>query len=99
MKEQNIRLFDAAKLPDELGQVRAEMKELADIAKGIEHMIKLQGDGVQEGDLYRTTVTTSEVKRVDWQKIAKSFEPSKQKIAGNTTWSERTVLKLSAHKK
>jgi len=93
------RLFDATKLPDELGQVRAEIKELQDIAKGIEALMKAGGDGVYEADLFRATVTTSERKTVNWQKIAKALEPSYQLVAGNTVWKEVITLKLTAQKK
>ncbi|RKZ71967.1 MAG: hypothetical protein DRQ48_01905 [Gammaproteobacteria bacterium] len=98
-KVTKVRLFDAAQLPDELGQVRAEIKELQDIAKGIEVVIKAQGDGTYDSDIFRATVTTGEVKSINWQAIAKSFEPSVQRIVGNTTWKTRTSLRLTAHKK
>lgn len=93
------QLFDANNLADELGQLRAEIKQLTDVAKGIESLIKAGGDGVTENSLFTATVTTCEVKSINWQKIARSFEPSNQRIAGNTSFKSRTTLKLTAHKK
>mgnify|MGYP003654743202 CR=1 FL=1 len=93
------RLFDANNLADELGALRSEIKQLTDVAKGIEALIKAGGDGVTDGDMFHATVTTTDRKSVDWQTIAKHFGPSYQLVAGNTKWKETTTLRLSAHKK
>ncbi|MCP4088221.1 MAG: hypothetical protein GY746_00295 [Gammaproteobacteria bacterium] len=98
-----VKLYDANNMADELGQIRAEIRELQKVAKGMESLIKAQaestGSNVLEGDLFRVAIGTQDRATINWQKIAKALSPSRQLITGNTTSKTVTSIKVTAHKK
>lgn len=93
------RLFDANNLADELGQLRAEIKQLQDCAKGIESLLKAKGVGATENDLYRAVVSTVETESVNWKAVAQKLSPSRQLVRAHTKFRSALKLTLTAHTK
>jgi hypothetical protein len=71
---------------DTLGAALAAKAEIDNQVKALkaEVMQRIEAGDVDEGDLFRAFHVLAERKVTDWKAIAMSFEPSPQKIAGNT---------------
>ncbi len=100
---QNAKLYDANNMADELGQIRAEIREMQKVAKGMELLIKAQAESTGadsiEGDLFRVAIVTQTRQTIDWRAIAKGMSPSFQRVTANTTSKTVTSIKVTAHKK
>lgn len=88
-----------AKMADELGSLRAEIKVLQDQAKKIETLMKASGKDVFEGDLYCVTVVHQDRKAIDWKSIAGKLNPSRQLVQAWTKVNEVVSVRVTAHKK
>ena len=91
--------FDARNLVDRLGEVRAEMKVLADEAKNIEAVLKASGDDRFDGDYFTVTVSRYERATVAWKKIAEKLNASKYMKETYSKISDVCTLKVTAHTK
>jgi len=82
---------------DQLGALRAQIKELQDEAKAIENVLKDKGIREMDGKQYRVAVSYG-VSRTstNWKKIAERFDPSRQVIVGNTNTSYHDRVTVSA---
>ena len=94
-----VDVSNDAKLADELGALRAEIKVLQDQAKALEGVMKASGKDVFEGDLYRVKVVHQERKAVNWKKIAEKFDPSRQLVQAWTNVNKVVSVKVTAHTK
>ena len=83
---------------DQLGNLQAEIAALQTQEKSLKDELKAEGVGVIEGDLYDATVYDSERKTTAWKKIAEKLGATVQMIAGNTTKSITTSVKVEARK-
>lgn len=92
--------FRSSFLADELGALRAEIRELQSAAKAIEDRIKESGAEVVDGAHYRVTVSYAvKTARVDWKAVAAKLNPSRQLTTAHTTVTVSDRLRVSAHKK
>ena len=83
---------------DQLGNLQAEIAALLTQEKTLKDELKAEGVGVIEGDLYDATVYDSERKNTAWKSIATKLGATAQMIAGNTTKSITTSVKVTARK-
>ncbi len=83
---------------DQLGNLQAEIAALQTQEKSLKDELKAEGVGVIEGDLYNATVYDSERKTTAWKAIATKLGATAQMIAGNTTKSITTSVKIAARK-
>lgn len=83
---------------DQLGTLQAEIAALQTQEKSLKDELKAEGVGVIEGDLYNATVYDSERKTTAWKKIAEKLGATVQMIAGNTTKSITTSVKITPRK-
>lgn len=99
----SVQLVDVstpATIADELGAVRAEIKQLQDKAKVLETLLKNQHTTSVDGDLYHVAISYGvETKRVDWKTVAQKLEPSRQLVAAHTKTTTADRVRVSAHKK
>ena len=96
-----MKFTDVHLLADELGALRAKLKELSAHIKLVEHDIKatLPEGGTIEGHDYRVTVSVGERHTVNWKKIAIDLGASDARIRGNTKVTEVTRVNVYAHAK
>ena len=85
-------------LADQLGVLQAEIAVLEAQESDLKELLKAEGVGTYEGDLYDATVFDSERKTTAWKKIAEKLGASAQMVAGNTTASITTSVKVIARK-
>lgn len=83
---------------DQLGTLQAEIAALQSQEKDLKDELKAEGVGVIEGDLFDATVYDSERKNTAWKSIATKLGATAQMIAGNTTKSITTSVKVSPRK-
>lgn len=83
---------------DQLGNLQAEIAALQTQEKDLKDELKAEGVGTYEGDLYDATVYDSERKNTAWKSIATKLGATAQMIAGNTTKSITTSVKIAARK-
>jgi hypothetical protein len=85
---------------DELGallkQIKALTKDADKIKNSIKEFASLSGDRRLAGDVYEALYIESNVSSVDWEAIAKSFNPSAELIAANTSTAARYSVKVEA---
>jgi hypothetical protein len=87
-------LDDPRMLVDQLGCIKAQIADLEKQEKAIRAQLIDTGHGAIEGELFRATVSRSEVERVDWKAVAEKCEPSRQLIAAHTLHDERVTVKV-----
>ena len=83
---------------DQLGTLQAEISALQTQETELKDLLKAEGVGTIEGDLFDATVYDSERKTTAWKKIATKLGATAQMIAGNTTKSITTSVKVAARK-
>lgn len=83
---------------DRIGELEAAIAVLQDQMEPLKLLLKEQAPGEHNGDLFRAVVFQSERSTVAWQKIARQLGASKQMIAGNTSKTTITTLKVTARK-
>ena len=86
-----------AKTADQIGELRSEIKTQQEHLKYLEAILKNAGLDYVDGTKYRIAISY-DVQRntVNWQNIAKRFDPSRQLIVANTTVSVHDRVKVSA---
>jgi len=84
---------------DQLGKLRAQVKDLQDRAKDLEASLKESGESVIDGAAFHITVSRSERTTVDWKGIAAKLNPSRQLVTAHSTTKETCTLRVGAHKK
>ena len=101
MKTNNAtKLYDTNNLSDmldDLGMLKSEAKKLSIKIKSIETVLKSQGLDSIDSEFFHASISESERKTINWQKIARSFNPSHQIITGNTKITPVTTLRIKAH--
>lgn len=83
---------------DKIGKKRAAIAKLQAELADLESIVKDEGVGAYEGNLYRVTVSFTDRATVAWKKIAEKLGASRQMITANTTYSEVTTLRCTARK-
>lgn len=83
---------------DQLGNLQAEIAALQTQETDLKDLLKAEGVGTIEGDLYDATVFDSERKTTAWKSIATKLGATAQMIAGNTKRSITTSVKVTARK-
>ena len=86
-----IELMEAV---ERLGKLRARMADLKAEEAQLTATLEASGLRVVEGDLFRATVSTGEVRNVAWKAIAEHLEPSRQLVAAHTEIKSRTTVKV-----
>ena len=85
---------------DRLGEIAAEKAELAAEEKALKARLvdtaARTGQSSFEGEWFRATVSFSERATVAWKAIAEKLGASRQIIAGNTSTSEVTTVRVTA---
>jgi hypothetical protein len=85
---------------DELGDLRAKMKALADQAAFLEGLLKEKGVTVAEGKRYRVAITYGiETRRTDWHAVADALDAPQPLIDANTSVTLSTRVRVGAHRK
>lgn len=89
-----------AGIVDELGIVKAQIAELKKKENALKQTLIDSKLDVIEGALYRAAISDCAGKEIiNWEKIARRFNPSAQMIAGNTSFGEDYfTVRVSAHK-
>jgi hypothetical protein len=85
---------DPRMLVDQLGCIKAQIADLEKQEKSVRDALADSGLSEIEGELFRATVSRSEVAKVDWKTIAEKCEPSRQLIAAHTTSDERVTVRV-----
>lgn len=81
---------------DRLATIQAQIAALRDRAKLIEDKLRLEGEGVYEGVLFRASVSRVERNTTAWKEVAEHFAPSRQLIAAHTNNSSFLSVRLGA---
>ena len=82
---------------DELGKLRAKIKEMQNAAKFLEDMLKAKRVTAVDGSMYRVTISYDiETTRVNWGKVAAKLNPSHQLIAAHTKRTTSDRVNVSA---
>lgn len=92
-----IRL-DLAAVVDQLGVLKAKQAFFKKEAGKLQKQLVDAGVTEADGTLFRATISTHDVDTIDWEKIAKALNPSRQLITGNTKTAARTTVKVVARK-
>jgi len=85
-----------AELADMLGQVKSEIATLKEQETHLKDALVDTGVGAVEGNIFRATVSVSQVKRVDYAGLIKRLEPSKQMIRAYTNARDVTTVRVVA---
>ena len=89
-----------SEIADELGSLRAEIKQLQDSAKALEAILKETGESDFDGDLYHVSISYGvETNRVDWKSVAAKFNPSRQLVTAHTNVTVSDRVRVTAHRK
>lgn len=88
-----------AAVADELGVLRAEIKELKNTQRFLEDILKSSDNPVAEGTLFTTTVVTQERDVVSWKDVAAKLDPSRQLITAHTTHKTVVSVRVTGKKK
>ena len=88
---------NAVKRVDRLGEIRAEIKILADEAKDIETLLKADGDSRFDGEYFTVTVSRFERATIAWKKIAEKMKCSDYMKETYSKVAEVCTLKVTAH--
>lgn len=83
---------------DKIGKKRAQIAKLQAELADLESIVKDEGVGAYEGNLFRITISESDRATTAWKKIAQKLGASRQMIKANTTYSEVTTLHCVARK-
>jgi hypothetical protein len=81
---------------DELGRLRAQIADLRTREEELVAGIKLRGDGVYEGTMFRAVVSAYDRCSTDWKAIAEHLEASRQLIKAHTTNAPQLKLTMAA---
>jgi hypothetical protein len=83
-------------LVDQLGKLKAEMADLKEKEETIRQVIVESGKETVEGKLFRCTVVTSEVMRIDYKGICEALPPPTWVVKKHTTKENRTTVRVVA---
>ena len=87
-------------IADELGDLRAKAKAIADQVTFLEEVLKDKGVTVAEGKRFRVTVSYGvETKRVDWHGVAEDLQVPAEVVERHTYVSVGDRVRVTAHKK
>ena len=93
-------ISSAGVIADELGKLRAQIKQLKDAQATLEEILKSNGTGTATGKDYFVTITYgAQRKTVDWKTIAAKLEPSRQLVAAHTKTVTYDRVNVTAHHK
>lgn len=81
-------------LIDALGNVKAEIANLADRERKLKAQLVALGDGAYDGDLFRATVSTAERSTLDMDAVRAKLSP--QFITANSKVTKSTTIKVVA---
>ena len=85
---------------DSLGQLKARIANLIKMQSSTEQNLMKYAEqsdvSILEGRMFRVTVTTSDVKRVNYAGLVKRLEPSHQLMTAYTTTKSRTTIRVVA---
>lgn len=89
-----------ADIADELGELRAKAKAIADQSAFLERLLKEKGVTVAEGKRYRVAISYSiETHRVNWRAVAEALNAPDSLIAEHSSVSLVDRVRVSAHSK
>ena len=100
-KQMNVVVLaevSVAALVDRIGELDAAMKPLKDEREKLAAQVKALGAGKYSGQLWSCTVSESERTSIDWQTIARRFNPSIQLMTAHTEYSTVVALKVTGAK-
>lgn len=85
---------------DRLGQIKATIAGMREEQAALEAILIEAGKPVVEGTMFRVAISHCDGRtNIDWQSIAKRFEPSRQLIAAHTSvGAPYDVVRVSARK-
>ena len=91
---------DLAEVIDRLGSVKGAIADLQAEEAALKAIITAQPIVAAEGQLYRVAVSSVDSRPViDWRAIAEKFNPSRQLVTANTTYTEPyRAVRVSARK-
>ena len=84
---------------DRLAIIKRDIAELQDEESALKRILADSGADVIEGSMHRASVSITTRTLVDWQAVAKHFEPSRQLLtAHTTTGAPYATIRLTAKK-
>ena len=93
-------LTNAQIVADDLGAARAKLAKVKEEITLLEDLLKAQGITEVEGNLFRVTIAYGvETTRVNWQKVANFFKPSRQLVQAHTSTGVSDRVRVTALKK
>lgn len=100
MNAHNEALFLLSSTVDQLASIKAQIAELTALEKGLKQVLTDSGMGLIEGTQHQAAISYCEGRvSIDWQTIAKRFNPSVQLITAHTSQGEAyAVVRVSARK-
>jgi len=90
------RKMNIRKTVDELGSIKAKIAELKNLEDQLKKSLIDSGLTAAEGQLFRASVSRSQVETVDWCAVAARLDPSIQLITAHTRVRERTTVRCTA---
>jgi len=81
---------------DQLGWIKAKIANLKQREDQLKAVIVASGKTAAEGNLFRVTVSRSEVAAIDWKAIAAKMHPSVQLITAHTSHADRDTVRCVA---
>ena len=85
-------------LADQYGLLLAQAADIKAKLDAVRDQIIIAAEDVQEGDLYRVTLTMAERVNVDWKTIALRFEPSAQLVTAHRAIAISPTVRCTARK-
>ena len=70
-----VRSSMASCAADKLGELRAQIADLAVEAKALEQLLKGEGEGTYRGNLFEVTVSRCERATTDWKALVRRVHP------------------------
>jgi len=81
---------------DRLGQLKAEIACLEELAELERTKLIALGQGPHEGHLFRATVSVSERETIDYKAICAKLKPSRQLVTAYTSTKEITTVRIAS---
>jgi hypothetical protein len=81
---------------DRLGQLKAEIACLEELAELERTKLIALGQGPHEGTIFRATVSTATRETVDWKAICAKLKPSYQLITAHTSSKSVTTVRVAS---
>lgn len=92
--------LNLAAVVDRLGSVKGAIADLQAEEAALKKILAESGEPAVDGQLYRASISQVDSRpSIDWRAIAEKFNPSRQLVVANTTYTEPySAVRVSARK-